>query len=191
MIIITSMFNEKKLFAVRASTLRGQYLADLDLRDANFVTGDLTHTSFARSDLRGASFYGADLRGACFLDADLRGASFKNANLLGAEFKHAKVYGVKWPAPTMVLLADWDAVSYILCKKLMRYDASNHSDPKLFLKWAKGGECPYADMDFQRSATFRQCRSHISKSFLRTKVETAYNLMQMLLREQCICGEEG
>jgi hypothetical protein len=56
----------------------------------------------------------------------------------------------------MLLLANWQEVSDLLTTELMRYDADNHPDKKLFTAWAKGGDCPYSSIWWQRCANFQE-----------------------------------
>ncbi len=117
--------------------------------------------------------------------ANLGGAYLMSANLGGAYLSGANVASVCWPAPTMVLLANWDRIGDALTLDLMRYDADNHPDPKSFLRWAKTGECPFSKINIQRSANFLENPKLIKPSFLRRKPKSAYQLMQALLKECC------
>lgn len=123
----------------------------------------------------------ANLRGANLRNADLRGADLRGANLIGAD-----VTNVKWPAPTVVLLAWWGQCSDSLTTELMRYDATNHPDPSAFDKWANDGACPYTICHVQRSAKFTERRGLWSPG----PSKSAYELMQMLLAEHCINDKE-
>lgn len=114
---------------------------------------------------------GADLRGGDLARADLRGAKIKNT---------------KWPSPTMILLANWGIVKDKLCLNLMRYDASNHPNPKSFMQWAKNGICPYLNLNIQRSVNFEENKELIKKGFLQRKVKSAYELAMALLKEECV-----
>ena len=94
-----------------------------------------------RAYLQRANLREADLLGANLLGANLRGANLREANL---------------PAPTMLLLSSWYSVSAELTLELMRYDAANHPDPTKFDEWAKGGDCPYSGIGWQRCANFQE-----------------------------------
>ena len=179
----------KKLFSVPGKSLCRVNQSYSILHWADLRYEDLREASFMKADLRYAWLMGTNLQHVDFTDADLRYADLRNTCLLGAEFDNAKVYGVRWPAPTEILLANWGEVSQNLCRKLMRYDASNHPDPKSFLRWAMNGRCPYSEINFQRAALFAERANVINNRFLQTKVETAYNLVQMLLKEKCICDK--
>lgn len=144
--------------------------------------------SFRYADLDDLDLQGVDFRGM-----DLRDANFHRSNLRGAWFHGAKVDGVHWPAPTMVLLANWGECSDRLTTALMRYDAANHPDPKAFLNFGTNGWCPYRmgfGVTVERCANFNENQMLIGKTFLRHKVYSAYELMQMLLREHCNVDDE-
>jgi len=137
----------------------------------------LAGTGGARADLRCANLQYANLRGA-----DLQYANLQYADLQGANLRGADLRGADLPAPTMLLLADWGAVSPGLCRELMRYDAANAPDgTKRFNAWVKGGRYPYADLKIQRVAYFTQDRWHWRPG----PAKSAYDLMVMCLRERC------
>jgi hypothetical protein len=94
----------------------------------------------------------ANLRGANLRGADLYGADLYGANLRGAKYS-ARTW---WPAPTMLLLANWGLVDDDLTTALMRLDASCHPDPAAFDRWAADGPCPYDGVPFERAANFQQ-----------------------------------
>jgi uncharacterized protein YjbI with pentapeptide repeats len=154
---------------------------------ANLRGANLSGAILSWADLREAILSWADLREANLSGADLREANLSGAILSWADISWAKASEIKqWPAPTMVLLANWGEVSDALCRDLMRYDAANHPDPRKFLEWAKVGNCPYSDMNIDRCAMFQHKSSLIKKNFLSLKPQSAYELMQRLLKEKCI-----
>lgn len=107
----------------------------------------------------------------------LAGTGGARANLRGANLQYANL-----PAPTMLLLADWGAVSPGLCRELMRYDAENAPDgTKRFNAWAKDGRCPYTNLKIQRVANFMQNLKHWKPG----PAKSAYDLMVMCIRERC------
>jgi hypothetical protein len=166
------------------------YRADIigaNLSEANLSGANLSGANLIGADLREANLSEANLSGANLSGANLSWANLSGANLIGADLRWAKAsLEIKqWPAPTMVLLANWGAVSDALCRDLMRYDAANHPNPKKFIIWAKGGECPYSDMNIERSANCQHKSSLIKKNFLSLKPKSAYELMQALLKEKC------
>jgi len=176
----------KQLKEVVGNTLCGANLRGANLREANLYGADLYGADLCEADLYGADLYGVNLRKANLYRADLCEADLRGANLHEADLCEAKVEYTKWPSPTMVLLADWSNVSSKLCKSLMRFDAFNHPRPKDFIKWKDTGNCPYENQQFERSANFSEEPTLITKDFLRLKVYSAYELMQMLLKEKCI-----
>ena len=106
-------------------------------------------------------------------------ADLHSANLRSAKFNSA----TKWPAPTMVLLANWGEVSDTLCLALMRFDCANHPDgPKRFDEWVKTGRCPYDNSQFQRSVNFLEKKN----LWKRGLSKSAINLVKMLLKEKCV-----
>mgnify|MGYP001564128835 CR=1 FL=1 len=139
---------------------------------------------FSGANLWGANLYGANLYGANLYGADLSGANLRDANLRGANLRGAK-YNDKtmWPAPSMVLLALWGEVSDQLCADLMAHDAANHPEPKSFNVWKKTGACPYGNLNFQRSANFRE-KPELWNARLLKKNPTAISLVMRLLKEK-------
>ena len=107
------------------------------------------------------------------VDAALKaGANLRNADLRNADL----------PAPTIVLLANWEKVSDSLTADLMEYDAFNHLDRRMFDEWAKGGTCPYAKVKIQRACNFTENKQFWGKG----KIDTPYNLMMRLFSESKI-----
>ena len=138
---------------------------------SRYIVADLKHYDLEEVDLRGTY---------------LRGCNLQHTSLMKAVYSPS----TRWPSPTMFLLADWEGVSDELTLALMRYDASNHPNPRMFLDWGKGGPCPYEDCRWQRSAQFFERRGLIKPSFLRRKVLSAYELAERLLKE-CLILKEG
>ena len=108
--------------------------------------------------------------------ADLRSANLRSADLCSADLRSADL-----PAPTMLLLAAWYSVSAELTLKLMRYDAANHPEPDKFDEWAKGGNCPYADVKWQRCANFQE---NIELWKPGKTIKSALELVMMLFAEK-------
>jgi len=126
---------------------------------------------------------GADLRGANLCGADLRGANLRGADLRGANLRGANLQETKFPAPTVILLANWGEVTLQLCADLMVFDASCHPEPTKFDVWANGGECPYLGVAVERAAQFKE-----SKEIWNQKVGVIcrpYDLMMRLINEKC------
>jgi len=113
----------------------------------------------------------------------LRDANLRDANLRYANLSDAKVATVKWPSPTMVLLANWRVVPDELTQLLMKYDMSNHPNHKAFEVWVKTGACPYHSCSVQRAANFQEQRKLFDPN---APLLSAYELMQRLLKEKCI-----
>ena len=133
-------------------------------------------TGGERADLRSADLRYANLSSANLSSADLSSADLRSANLRSADLSYADL-----PSPTMLLLAAWYSVSAELTLKLMRYDAANHPEPDKFDEWAKGGNCPYADVKWQRCANFQE-NIELWKPGKTTK--SALELVMMLFAEK-------
>jgi hypothetical protein len=134
------------------ANLRGAYLGGANLGGADLGGADLGGANLRGADLGGANLGGANLGGANLRGADLGGANLGGANLRGAKYSD----GTTWPAPTMVFLANWGAVTDVLCTAMMRLDAACHPDPAAFDLWAAGGPCPYNGVKFGRAASFQE-----------------------------------
>ena len=131
-------------------------LSYADLSSANLRYADLSYADLSSADLRSANLRYADLSSADLSSANLSYADLSYADLRYADLSSANLSSANLPAPTMFLLANWGEVSDLLTTELMRYDADNHPEPKLFGEWAKGGECPYFGVQWQRCAVFEQ-----------------------------------
>jgi uncharacterized protein YjbI with pentapeptide repeats len=86
--------------AAQGKDLRGAYLYEAQLKNADFRGANLDRTQLGHADLRGADFRGANLKGAYLYKADLSGADLRGAalpakmklthvNLTGAKFDDA------------------------------------------------------------------------------------------------------
>ena len=140
-------------------------LSGANLRSANLSYANLSYADLSYADLSYANLSYADLSGA-----NLRSANLRSANLSGADL----------PAPTMLLLASWFSVSAELTLELMRYDAANHPEPSKFDDWAKGGNCPYSGIGWQRCANFEEQRDLWKPG----KSKSALELVLMLFKEK-------
>ena len=83
----------------------------------------------------------------------------------------------------MILLAFWGNVSDELTQDLMRWNAEGHPNPKAFSVWAKGRECPYNNVSWERAANFQE-KSYLWKAT--GKKLRSYDLAIRLLKEKCI-----
>jgi len=171
-----------------AALASGADLYGANLCGANLRGADLRGANLRGADLRGANLRGADLRGADLRCANLRGADLRGANLRGADLRGANLCGAnlqetKFPAPTVILLANWGEVTLQLCADLMVFDATCHPEPVKFDVWANGGECPYFGVSVERAAQFKE-----SKEIWNQKVGVIcrpYDLMMRLINEKC------
>ena len=183
---------------------------DRDFSGADLIGSDLsgaklTWATLTGANLRGASFSGSDLTGATLTGATLTGstliwtnfsgsylswatlirANLIEATLTGSTLIGAEIKDVKWPSPTMVLLAAWGKVSDDLTRDLMRLEAACHPNPAAFDRWVDGGgPCPYDDVNVQRAANFAE-RKECWKPGRPPKI---YNLMCRVLEEKCVLG---
>lgn len=138
------------------------------------MPADISNALFAHSEwfARGCTGPGQlSMPGANLTGADLRGADLRGA------------YGspVRWPSPTMVLMANWGRVSAELCRDLMNFDAACHPDPGAFQRWADDGDCPYADCPVERAVNFIEDRIHWDPS---APLCRPYDLMTRLIAER-------
>jgi len=140
-------------------------------------------TGGERADLSSADLRSANLRSANLSSANLSSANLSSADLRSANLRSANLRSANLPAPTMLLLAAWEMVSAELTLKLMRYDAANHPEPSKFDEWAKGGNCPYADVKWQRCANFQENRELWKPG---KTTESALELVMMLFAEKQI-----
>ena len=157
-----------------------------NLRGANLRDADLSGANLSGANLWGANLWGANLRNAYLWGVNLRDADLRDADLRNANLRNANVAMVRWPSPTIVLLALWGQCSGALTTELMRYDAANHPNPNVFDRWANDDECPYSLCHVQRSANFTEQKSLWSPGLSKS----AYELMQMLLAEHCKLDKE-
>ncbi len=156
----------------RGADLSGVDLSCVDLRIANLSTANLRDADLSYADLRDANLSGADLR-----SANLSGADLRSANLCGAD-----VRGTKFPALTMVLLAQWKDLSDELTLECMRWDANAFPDHRKFDEWKITSNCPYLDANVERIINFYE-KEKLWKS---GKPElTLYELMEAILKEKC------
>jgi hypothetical protein len=165
----------------RRADLQGAYLRGADLQGADLQGAYLRGADLQGADLQGAYLRGAYLQGADLRGADLRGADLQGADLRGADLRGADLRGADLPAPTIVLLAFWGALSGGLTADLMRLDAACHPDPTAFDRWAAGGSCPYEGVRVQRAAEFKEVR----ELWVPGPCPRPYDLMVAVLAEKC------
>ena len=146
------------------------------LEGAKIIADLVLSAIAAKQSLRYADLSSANLR-----YVDLSSANLSSADLSSADLSYANLRYADLPSPTMLLLAVWYSVSAELTLDLMRYDAANHPDPSKFDDWAKGGECPYSDIHWQRCANFHEDRE-LWKPGKTTK--SALKLVLMLFKEK-------
>ena len=146
---------------------------------------DLGGADLRSAYLRSAYLRGAHLGGAYLVGADLGGADLRDANLRGAYLRGAKVHAVHWPAPTVVLLANWDLLDDALTADLMRLDAWCHPDPEAFCRWAEGGKCPYDGTDVERVARFAERKALMTPALLRRRPRSPLELMRRVIAACC------
>jgi len=125
--------------------------------------------------------------------ASVSGASVSRASLSRADVSAASLRGAKgrpahWPSPTMVLLADWGALSDGLTRDMMRYDAACHPDPSAFHRWAEGGPCPYNDFNVGRAAQFVERKACWDP---KSRLKSPYSLMRRVIAEAMGPAEGG
>lgn len=176
-VLAGSDFNNANLYG---ATLRYANLRHALFNYTNLAQSDLSHTNLWEAQFFAANLYGADIR-----FADLGSAELSCTHLARASLQGATIRNTSFPSPTEVLLADWGVVSKKLCIELMKYDASNHENPKSFNKWKQTGDCPYSHKKYERAAKFLQIPKFWKSRHLWRKPKPAYKLMQMVLKEKC------
>ena len=125
------------------------------------------------------------LQKAVTSSADFSSADLLSADLGSADLRFANLKGAFLPAPTAVLLANWNDVSDELCVECMAFDAHNHPTPAKFNAWAKDGNCPYSDEKIQRCIGFAENPSLWTPDLLDRQPLSAFELMKRLIREKC------
>jgi hypothetical protein len=165
-----------------SANLRGANLHNANLHNANLRNANLRGADLHNADLRNANLRNADLRGANLFSANLRSADLRGANLFSANLRGANLRGANLPAPTVVLLANWGAISSELTALAMSYDAACHPDPSAFDLWAETGKCPYAGVKFERACNFEESRELWNPEL---KAPRPWDLMVALIRENC------
>ena len=163
------------------ANLRGANLSGADLRGANLSGADLSGADLSGANLSGANLRDANLSGADLSDANLRGADLRGADLRDANLRGADLSGARLPAPTVVLLAAWGALTPALTVEMMRLDAACHPDPAAFDRWAAGGGCPYTGCRVERAANFTESRDLWSPG----TCTRPYDIMVAVLAEKC------
>ena len=76
-----------------AETLRGAFLTEANLRNANLNGAFLNGANLRNANLNGADLQGADLRGADLSCSDMCGADLRNARLNEANLSHTDMTG--------------------------------------------------------------------------------------------------
>ncbi|EBQ8908790.1 TPA: pentapeptide repeat-containing protein [Salmonella enterica] len=121
------------------ANLRGAYLCDADLRDADL----------RGANLRDAYLCDADLRDAYLRDAYLRGANLCGANLRGAYLCDADLCGAYLPDLTFVILGEKYFIS-ITNGEYVRAGCQNHTVEE----WRKYSKHEIAEMDGRKALKF-------------------------------------
>ncbi|EHV3577740.1 pentapeptide repeat-containing protein [Salmonella enterica] len=129
---------------LRGANLRDAYLCDADLRGAN-----LRDAYLCDADLRDADLRGANLRDAYLRDAYLRGANLCGANLRGAYLCDADLCGAYLPDLTFVILGEKYFIS-ITNGEYVRAGCQNHTVEE----WRKYSKHEIAEMDGRKALKF-------------------------------------
>lgn len=175
-------------FSIKNADLRGESLRSAKLQNVNLPNANLRGADLRCVNLRNANLQGADLRDCLLQDADFRQANLKfadlrNTNVNGADFREANLYNAKLPAPTVMLLANWYALSEKLTAQALKFNSQNHPNQVAFQDWCDGGEEPYAHVNVQRCVIFKEVRDCWDS---KTRPLTAYALMIAILNERCV-----
>ncbi len=105
-----------------------------------------------RSNLSGSNLSGANLSWSNLSWADLSRANLSWADLSRADLSRANMSGAKiefWQFPSIRLVSSIQLTNLPdnLQLELMRRDAFAHPHPEKFDEWARGGGCPYDDVE--------------------------------------------
>ena len=160
-----------------SANLSSADLRSADLRFANLWSANLSSADLWSANLNSANLWSANLWSANLSSANLSDANLRSANLWSADLSYAK-YNI-----SSMLLASWGDVSDVLCTNLMRLDAESIPDGnRLMSIWAKGGNCPYKDIRYNRVASFEENK----KLWKPGRPMSLWNIWKMLAKENNI-----
>ena len=101
-------------------------------------------------------------------------------NIKDINFGNLKVF----PLSTM-LMHYWYDFSPELTALGMAYDAQNHPNPELFIKWSQGGVCPYSGTTISRVINFNEKRQFFNPDLLYIPINP-YKLLDLIFAEKNI-----
>ena len=149
-VFVNCNFTQANMFKVHAEGVK--------FVNCSFSRADMEHAKMKGSTFEDCWFSYARLHYLRAEEAEFWSCNFEYSSLFGARFWDARMDDTKLPDPGSVLQANWGRLSDELNLAAMRLDASAHPDPKAFLEWAEGGQCPYANVDVQRQVKFYEDR---------------------------------
>jgi len=118
----------------------------ISLRYAELSYADLRNADMRNADLRNADMRGADMQHVNMQGANMQGADMRSANMQGANMQGADMRYAKFSILSFLRISICGDISDNLILELMRHDAEFTGKDKMSV-WAKGGECPYKDME--------------------------------------------
>jgi hypothetical protein len=139
--------NLKELLKANKANLSWADLSRANLSGANLSGANLSGADLSWANLSGANLSDANLSGADLSRANLSGANLSGANLSWADLSGAKIKFWQFPSIRLISSIQLNNLSDNLQLELMRRDAFGHPHPKKFDDWAKGGPCPYNDVE--------------------------------------------
>ena len=119
----------------------------------NRITGKVIFRYNKEDFIKELEKHKADLENANLENADLQGADLENADLRGAK----NMTFQKFPTIKTIANINLYELSDTLTIELMRRDAFSHPNPKAFIEWSQGGECPY-NINVERLWRFEEKR---------------------------------
>ena len=145
----------------------------------------LYNADFTESTIKNTTFEGANLNHAIFKYTQLIDINFRRTNLYRATFSEAKIKHISWPAPTMVLLANWERIEdRTLLNQLMNYDRVNlHNGTRAFELWEETSTCPFLYADTQRTAVFHE-EKDVYQEIPDDKIWNPLTLMEKILTQK-------
>lgn len=161
---------------------------DINLFGASFkkcnITGVTFHTSLGYSifqDCLLENVHFSNTKKLKFINCVLKNVRLNQLDV--AFLEGSTLINTSFNPVQLLTSIDWGYIkSDSLCTDLMNFDAASHPDPKLFIEWAKGGDCPYK-VGISRAITFDENPKLYNP---RKKLCTPWNLLMRLFKEKNI-----
>ena len=131
---------------MQGANMRYANMQGANIRGADMQGANIRSASMLGADMQGANMRGADMRSADMRNADMRYANMQGANMRNADFWYANMRSARFGILSFLRISICGDISDNLILELMRHDAEFVGEEKMSV-WAKGGECPYKDME--------------------------------------------